>query len=91
MPLPSDVVDPHHHFIDPANEFQGFLCGTLGAPAYTAEMFTADLGPLHERVSRTVHVEAIPDDGLAEATVGSMPISSISGPVMTWHGMTWHV
>ncbi len=68
MPLPSDVVDPHHHFIDPANEFQGFLCGTLGAPAYTAEMFTADLGPLNERVSRTVHVEAIPDDGLAEAT-----------------------
>ena len=65
LKVPADIVDCHHHFFLPSrNAFQGFLKG-LGAPDYTPEQYAADCGSLP--VSKTVHVEALPDDGLQEA------------------------
>lgn len=63
--FPADIVDCHHHFIEPQNNaFQGFL-KSLGAPNYTCEQYASDCGALP--ISKTVHVEAMPDDGVAEA------------------------
>ena len=41
------------------------LLGKLGAPAYTAAQYASDCGSLP--ITKTVHVEAIADDGLGEA------------------------
>ena len=63
--LPEDIVDCHHHFLEPEkNAFQAFLKG-LGAPTYTCEQYYAECEGL--KMSRSVHVEALPDDGVAEA------------------------
>jgi len=65
VPLPAEIVDCHHHFIDPENnDFQGFL-KSLGAPTYLPEAYEAEIAGLP--VTLTVHVEALPDDGHAEA------------------------
>jgi len=62
---PTEIVDPHFHFLDPeANPFQAFL-RSLGAPAYLPEQYAASAAGLP--ISRGVHVEAAPNDGLAEA------------------------
>lgn len=64
MALPAEIVDCHHHFLDPENNgFQGFL-KSLGAPQYLPEAYDADADGLPIR--QTVHVEALPDDGHAE-------------------------
>lgn len=63
--LPTEIIDCHHHFLDPhANEFQSFL-KSLGAPAYSPEDYHSDADGLP--ITKTVHVEALPDDGHAEA------------------------
>mmetsp|Transcript_143498 Transcript_143498/g.357596 ORF Transcript_143498/g.357596 Transcript_143498/m.357596 type:complete len:325 (+) Transcript_143498:115-1089(+) len=62
---PAQIVDPHLHFFDPAtNPFNAFL-GSLGAPTYLPEQYAAAAVDLP--ISKSVHVEAVPDDGLAEA------------------------
>ena len=63
MPLPTDIVDCHHHFLAPDEPFHSFLKGK--APNYTAAQYAADCGDLP--VSRTVHVEALAVDGAGEA------------------------
>ena len=62
--LPSAIVDCHHHFLAPDQPYHALL-GKLGAPAYTAAQYASDCGSLP--ITKTVHVEAIADDGLGEA------------------------
>jgi hypothetical protein len=54
---------PHHHFIDTAtNPFQTFL-KSLGA---LPEDFVIDIVRSGQPICRTVHIEATPDDDVAE-------------------------
>lgn len=62
--LPTTIVDCHHHFLAPDQPYHALL-GKLGAPAYTAAQYLEDSGSLP--ITKTVHVEAIADDGLGEA------------------------
>jgi len=62
--LPAYVVDCHHHFLAPDEPFHATL-KKAGAPAYTAEQYKADCGNLP--ITKTVHVEALADDGVGEA------------------------
>jgi len=65
MPSIAKIVDSHHHFFDPpANAFNAFL-GSLGAPTYLPEEYTADAAGLP--ITKTVHVEAMCDDAIGEA------------------------
>ena len=68
--LPERIVDCHHHFLAPREPFHATL-GGLGVPPYTAEQYAADCAAggaaLSDRIVKTVHVEAIADDGLGEA------------------------
>ena len=65
FPLPPRIVDAHHHVYDPpANTFHAFL-HALCVPPYTAEAYMAEAASLP--VTQSVHVEAIADDGAAEA------------------------
>lgn len=59
-----EIVDPHHHFIDDSNDFQSFLC-SLGCRNYSPDNYADDSKSL--KIRATVHVEALPDDGLKEA------------------------
>jgi len=62
--LPPDIVDCHHHFYEPSkNAFSGFL-STLGAPDFPPEKYTEAKGAL--KISRSVHIEAMPDEGVKE-------------------------
>ena len=58
------LVEPHHHFLAPELPHHKFLADH-GAPAYTPEDYAKDVGAAP--VTKSVHVEAIPNDGLAEA------------------------
>lgn len=59
-----EIIDPHHHFLEPqSNAFQGFL-KSLGVPMYGADAYLADLASVP--IKKSVHVEAMPDDGVAE-------------------------
>ena len=58
-----EIVDPHHHFFTGA-PVHAWLA-SLGAPEYAPESYAEALGSLPVR--HTVHVEALPDDPLAEA------------------------
>ncbi|KAJ1462406.1 hypothetical protein M885DRAFT_456056 [Pelagophyceae sp. CCMP2097] len=64
MAAPRAIVDAHHHYIDPANAFSKFL-GGLGVPAFGCEDYAKDMTGIN--ITKTVHVEAMPDDGAAEA------------------------
>jgi len=64
MTLPRRIVDCHHHFLAPDEPFHATL-GALGAPAYTAEQYAADSAGLP--IEKTVHIEALADDGAGEA------------------------
>ena len=61
-----DIVDAHHHFFDPSkNSFSAFL-HSLGVPPYLpGDYYDTDAAGIN--ILKSVHVEAIPDDGLAEA------------------------
>ena len=61
-----EVVDAHHHYLEPSAPWATFL-GSLGAPAYSPQEYQADFGSAWPRLVKTVHVEAMPDDGAAEA------------------------
>lgn len=66
--VPARIVDPHHHFYTPsveagAGSHSGFL-RKLGAPDYPPEEYIKDKGSLN--IVKSVHVEALPDDGAAE-------------------------
>ncbi|KAL1515380.1 hypothetical protein AB1Y20_002009 [Prymnesium parvum] len=59
------IVDAHHHFYDPpANQFQSFL-RSLGVPRWMPPQYTAAAAGVD--LAASVHVEAMPDDGAAEA------------------------
>mgnify|MGYP001196232115 CR=1 FL=1 len=67
--VPQRIVDPHHHFYTPSVEagpggHSGFL-RKLGAPDYAPEEYVKDKGSLN--IVKSVHVEALPDDGVQEA------------------------
>eukprot|EP00933_Yihiella_yeosuensis_P058051 TRINITY_DN5825_c1_g1_i1.p1 TRINITY_DN5825_c1_g1~~TRINITY_DN5825_c1_g1_i1.p1 ORF type:complete len:328 (+),score=60.78 TRINITY_DN5825_c1_g1_i1:53-1036(+) len=65
MALPAVIVDSHMHYIDTEkNDFQAFL-KSVGAPCFQPEDYTKEADGLS--ITKAVHVEAIPDDGLAEA------------------------
>ncbi|OQR99380.1 hypothetical protein ACHHYP_06921 [Achlya hypogyna] len=59
----ADIVDCHHHYYDVNLPCYAFL-KSLGASSYAPEQYTAAVGDLPIR--RTVHVDAMPDDGLGE-------------------------
>lgn len=61
--LPAAIVDCHHHFLCPDKPFHATL-KALGAPVYTAEQYRQDCGSLP--IIKTVHVEALADNGLGE-------------------------
>eukprot|EP00574_Skeletonema_japonicum_P001679 CAMPEP_0201741388 /NCGR_PEP_ID=MMETSP0593-20130828/46787_1 /ASSEMBLY_ACC=CAM_ASM_000672 /TAXON_ID=267983 /ORGANISM="Skeletonema japonicum, Strain CCMP2506" /LENGTH=355 /DNA_ID=CAMNT_0048235723 /DNA_START=45 /DNA_END=1112 /DNA_ORIENTATION=+ len=70
---PSEVVDPHHHFIDTANNsFQSFLSKFLPNVTYLPKDYTRDiiepLAKVGVKMIGTVHVEAMPDSGVEEVT-----------------------
>ena len=67
--VPQRIVDPHHHFYTPSVEagpggHSGFL-RKLGAPDYPPEEYVKDKAQLN--IVKSVHIEALPDDGVAEA------------------------
>ena len=67
--VPQRIVDPHHHFYTPSVEagpggHSGFL-RKLGAPDYPPEDYVKDKQQLN--IVKSVHVEALPDDGVQEA------------------------
>eukprot|EP00978_Attheya_sp_CCMP212_P001030 scaffold2113_cov63-Attheya_sp.AAC.12 len=62
--LPTTIVDCHHHFLHPELHFHATL-KEAGVPQYTAEQYGKDCGNLP--ITKTVHVEALADDGTAEA------------------------
>jgi predicted TIM-barrel fold metal-dependent hydrolase len=67
--VPQRIVDPHHHFYTPSVEagpggHSGFL-RKLGAPDYPPEEYVRDKDQLN--IVKSVHVEALPDDGVQEA------------------------
>ena len=67
--VPQRIVDPHHHFYTPSVEagpggHSGFL-RKLGAPDYPPEDYVKDKQQLN--IVKSVHIEALPDDGVAEA------------------------
>ena len=67
--VPQRIVDPHHHFYTPSVEegpggHSGFL-RKLGAPDYPPEEYVKDKAELN--IVKSVHVEALPDDGVQEA------------------------
>ena len=65
------IIDSHHHFLDPQNNpFQAFL-KSLNAPTYLPFQYEADvIDPIFKKhgiqVEGTVHMEALPDDGIKE-------------------------
>ena len=65
------MIDSHHHFFDPPNNtFQAFL-KSLNAPAYLPFQYETDVIELifnkHGiQVEGTVHLVALPDDGIKE-------------------------
>ena len=69
---PSEVVDPHHHFIDTAKtSFQTFIRSAAGGDiACLPEDYTRDvIDPLSKigvQFYGSVHVEAMPDSGCKE-------------------------
>uniref|UniRef100_A0A6U3RVF6 Amidohydrolase-related domain-containing protein n=1 Tax=Ditylum brightwellii TaxID=49249 RepID=A0A6U3RVF6_9STRA len=70
--LPEELFDPHHHFIDTdGNSFQSFLKSCAGSLLYTPEEYEKDvkdsLASVGVKLSGSVHVEAMPDDGAEES------------------------
>lgn len=68
---PKEVVDPHHHFLDTANNsFQSFLNSFGKNLVSLPEDYTRDvidkLANVGVKMIGTVHVEAMPDDGVDE-------------------------
>jgi predicted TIM-barrel fold metal-dependent hydrolase len=70
--LPAEFVDSHHHFLDTKNNaFQSFL-GTfvpneIYLPEHYNEQVIEPLSKAGVRLIGSVHVECMPDDGVAEA------------------------
>lgn len=78
MPLPTEIVDCHHHFLDPDNNsFQSFL-KSLGGTKYLPEDYDIDATGLP--ITKTVHMEALPDDGHEEVRWVSKLIESGRAP-----------
>jgi predicted TIM-barrel fold metal-dependent hydrolase len=72
--LPAHFVDAHQHFLDPGRNlsFQSFLGSLVGTTtSYLPSDYTRDVVlPLRAAgvtLSGSVHVECLPDDGVAEA------------------------
>jgi len=67
--FPTEVIDPHHHFLDTGNtDFQTFLQSAAGCEIQSLpESYTKDviqpLTKLGIKFLASVHVEAMPDDG----------------------------
>lgn len=81
--LPKGFVDAHHHFVDTATNgasFQAFLGKLIPDTVYLAEDYRRDvIEPLEKagvKFGGSVHVEAIPDDGIQEARWVAESISS---------------
>ena len=82
--VPQRIVDPHHHFYTPSVEagpggHSGFL-RKLGAPDYPPEDYVKDKAALN--IVKSVHVEALPDDGVAEAAWVSQLIKDGRAPTV---------
>ena len=82
--VPQRIVDPHHHFYTPSVEagpggHSGFL-RKLGAPDYPPEDYVKDKGSLN--IVKSVHVEALPDDGVQEAAWVSQLIKDGRAPTV---------
>lgn len=70
---PTEVVDPHHHFIDTINNpFQSFLKSIAGNVTYLPEQYIQDVVDPMKKIGvdlvATVHVEAMPDSGSDEVS-----------------------
>ena len=63
---PTDICDPHLHFYDPeANAAWAPVQRTIGLPIHAPEAYAKEIASLG--VTGSVHVEAVPADGAAEA------------------------
>lgn len=72
MSLPKEFVDAHHHFIDTTCDvYKNFLATIAPDLKYLPESYTKDvvedLAKIGVAVTASVHVEAMPDNGAAEA------------------------
>lgn len=62
---PTTIVDPHTQFTDPENlSWQSFL-KSLGAKPFLPDTYEKESKGLP--ISKSIHIEAMPDDGYAEA------------------------
>ncbi|ETV97967.1 hypothetical protein H310_09274 [Aphanomyces invadans] len=59
----ADIVDAHHHFYDTNEKHYSFL-KSLGASPYLPEQYAEAVGEIP--ISRSVHIDAMPDSGIAE-------------------------
>lgn len=86
-PTSTKFVDCHHHFLNPLhNPFQSFL-GKLVQDTYLTQHYDRDVvQPLQHvgvKVVGSVHVECMPDDGVAEAAwvAGMAPATTVKAIV----------
>ena len=95
MAPPTEIVDCHHHFLAPDQPFHATL-GKIGAPTYTAAQYTQDCGTLN--ITKSVHVEALADDGIGEtnfvdalASSGACKVAAIKSgnPYNHGHDVDW--
>jgi predicted TIM-barrel fold metal-dependent hydrolase len=74
IPLPAEFIDAHHHFMDTSNDFSKEFLGSLmpSSFSYLPDQYQKDVvEPLMDKagvkVVGSVHVEAMPADGLQDA------------------------
>jgi predicted TIM-barrel fold metal-dependent hydrolase len=71
--LPAEFIDAHHHFVDTSNDFSKEFLGSLmkSSYSYLPHQYQKDVvEPLDKvgvKVVGSVHMEAMPDDGLKDA------------------------
>jgi predicted TIM-barrel fold metal-dependent hydrolase len=69
--LPAEFIDAHHHFIDTSNDFSKFLGSVMKSSySYLPDQYQKDVvEPLEKagvKFVGSVHMEAMPDDGLQD-------------------------
>lgn len=85
--LPKQLLDAHHHFVDTKNnKFQSFLGSLIPNEIAVAEDYERDvIQPLRAagvEIVGSVHVEAMPDDGVEDVVwVSSLPNTTVKGLV----------
>ena len=85
----STIIDAHHHFIDTKNSFHQFLA-SLGASTYLPEDYCQDTNDFDLPISRTVHMEALPDSSIDEVVWLERLILEGRAPMVGAIVAQWH-